>query len=193
MVPAEYGNFFLGSAGAAAALIGLLFVVVAIDPKRTIGADAPIARRAIAGSAFTALLNAFFVSLGSLLPGYNLGGFALVMSLIGLLNSSTLVLRIVKQRGSGALLVQRALLLLASFIIYGLECANGIGLINNGNDHRYVYTIGILLITIYGVALSRAWELLGADESGLRGLIDVLREPRPRSESSPNKASPPTP
>jgi hypothetical protein len=179
MVPAEYSNFFLGSAGAAAALIGLLFVVVAIDPKRTIGADAPIARRAIAGSAFTALLDAFFVSLGSLLPGYNLGGFALVMSLVGLLNTFTLVVRMVRQRDNVAVLVQRVSLVLASFIIYGLECSNGLGLINNGNDHRYVFTLSILIITIYGVALSRAWELLGADESGLRGLIDVLREPRP--------------
>ncbi|MBA3825130.1 MAG: hypothetical protein H0X24_14690 [Ktedonobacterales bacterium] len=178
MVPG-YTDFFLASAGAAAALIGLLFVAVAIDPKRTISVEAPIERRAVAGSAFTALINAFYVSLGGLLPGYNLGGFALAMGIIGVLNTLLLIFRIVYNPKNRAFLVNGATLILASLIIYGMECTFAVRLIHHGNDADDVYTLCILLIAIYGVALSRAWEVMGAQENGLRGFIESLRKREP--------------
>jgi hypothetical protein len=35
MVPTDFANFFLSTAGAGAALIGLLFVAISINPERT--------------------------------------------------------------------------------------------------------------------------------------------------------------
>ena len=175
MVPASYSNYFLASAGAAAALIGLLFVAIAIDAEHTVGDKAPIARRTVAGSAFTALVNAFFISLGALLPGYNLGAFALVMSLVGLGNTGITIFQIVQHRATRDFLLRRFTLILASLIIYGLECFNATHFIANGNATGYVNTLSIILIAVYGLALSRAWELLGAQERGLRGIIESLR------------------
>jgi hypothetical protein len=40
MVPDDLANFFLASASAGAALIGLLFVAIAINPGRTLGRTA---------------------------------------------------------------------------------------------------------------------------------------------------------
>src|SRR5437762_10203432 len=68
MVPAAFETFFLASSGASAALIGLLFVAVSIAPERVFGSDAEAVRQAQALSAFTALANAFFISMSSLIP-----------------------------------------------------------------------------------------------------------------------------
>ena len=61
MIPAEFTNFFIASAGAGAALVGLLFVAVSLAPEQIVTRGAPVERRAVAGSAFTALINAFFI------------------------------------------------------------------------------------------------------------------------------------
>ena len=42
MVPAIFTNFFIASAGAGGALIGLLFVAVSIAPENTIMEGAPV-------------------------------------------------------------------------------------------------------------------------------------------------------
>src|SRR6266699_1229531 len=71
VVPPEFANFFIASAGAA--LVGLLFVAVSIAPEQMVTRRAPMERPAVAGSAFTALMNAFFISLVALIPHFNVG------------------------------------------------------------------------------------------------------------------------
>src|SRR6266852_5521859 len=61
VVPPEFANFFIASASAGAALVGLLFVAVSIAPEQLVTRRAPVERQAVAGSAFTALMNAFFI------------------------------------------------------------------------------------------------------------------------------------
>ena len=73
MVPPEFANFFIASASAGAALVGLLFVAVSIAPEQMVTRRAPMERQAVAGSAFTALMNAFFISLLALIPHFNIG------------------------------------------------------------------------------------------------------------------------
>lgn len=87
MVPSEYANFFTTAATSGGALIGLLFVAISLAPERTVLARAPIEARIVSGSTFTAMFNAFFISLGALLPDTNIGWFALPLSIIGILNS----------------------------------------------------------------------------------------------------------
>src|SRR5579864_5423913 len=73
MVPPEFLNFFIASTSAGAALVGLLFVAVSIAPEQMVTRQAPLERQAVAGSAFTALINAFFISLVALIPHINIG------------------------------------------------------------------------------------------------------------------------
>src|SRR5260370_18848692 len=77
MVPEAFHDYFLASAGAGAALVGLLFVAVSIAPEQTVMRGAPVERQAVAISAYTALFNAFFLSPVALLPHTNLGWAAL--------------------------------------------------------------------------------------------------------------------
>ena len=62
----RYSNFFLASAGASAAFIGLLFVSLTIVDTEESDQRARANRDALAGSAFAQLINAFFVSMGGL-------------------------------------------------------------------------------------------------------------------------------
>src|SRR5258708_6825442 len=65
MSPGAFTNFFLASAGAGAALVGLLFVAVSVAPEQPFAPGSAPERRGVATAAFIALANAFFVSLAS--------------------------------------------------------------------------------------------------------------------------------
>src|SRR5260370_15003691 len=120
MVPDTLTNFFLASAGIGATLVGLIFVAVSISPEHNVQANAPIERQAIAASSFTALLNAFFISFGALIPG-SIGPITLIMSTIGLINSLLLAWNLLKERERWQNVVRRIFLLLVSIIIYRYE------------------------------------------------------------------------
>lgn len=87
MVPASFANFFLATAGAGGALIGLLFVAVSINPERTFGSQAHPLRQGVASGAFAALVNGFFVSAWALLPLANIGYVTLLVGAASVVSS----------------------------------------------------------------------------------------------------------
>ena len=175
MVPETFNNFFLASAGIGATLVGLIFVAVSIAPEHNVQANAPIERQAMAASSFTALLNAFFISLGALIP-VNIGTLTLIMSTLGLINSSFLAWNLLKERERWQNIVRRVFLILVSIIIYGYEFYFAILIILEPNSVGNIYTLAGLLLGVYGIGLTRAWELLGARRFGLGGWLSPLRE-----------------
>jgi hypothetical protein len=195
-----FTTFFVASSGAAAALLGLLFVAVSISPERTVARDAPMARQALAASTFSAMLNAFFISLIALLPNSrpdsasNAGIGAAILGTLGLLNSLRLAWMLLK----GALkewrgwksLVRRAFLVVAAGVIYGYELYYGGRLIAQPTDIGALYTLAGLIVAVYGVGLTRAWELLGAQRFGITGWLSVLGNDE--DESRPEPAVPAT-
>ena len=94
MIPDSFTNFFVASAGAGAALLGLLFVSISISPEDKISENAEVELRVSAQGALTLLINAFFISLAALLPG-NYGIpviiFAGISFVLALRNSITLL------------------------------------------------------------------------------------------------------
>src|SRR6266480_3028164 len=175
MVPEAFNNFFLASAGIGATLVGLIFVAVSIAPEHIVQANAPIERRAMAASAFTALLNAFFISFGALIPGI-IGSLTLVMSALGLTTSSLLAWNLLKERERWQNVLRRVFLILVSFIIYGFEFYYAILIIQEPNNVGNFYVLAALLLVVYGIGLTRAWQLLGARRYGLGGWLSPLRE-----------------
>src|SRR5690349_19760048 len=75
------------AAGAGAVLIGLLFVAVSLAPHRIVQSDAPFEPRTMAGSTFSVLFTGFFIALAAVLPHWNIAITALILSLLGLMNS----------------------------------------------------------------------------------------------------------
>lgn len=57
MVPSSYLKFMITSAGAAGAMIGLLFVAISMRSSFVFGANASAKARALAASSFTGLVN----------------------------------------------------------------------------------------------------------------------------------------
>jgi len=153
VVPASYIGFFTGAATAAAALIGLLFVAVSLRPESVLGKGAPAKARAVAGSAFTALVNSFFVSLIALIPGTGFGWAVAAMALISLYSTFRL------HRGLGK--DESAVMLLAlALAAYLTQFVAGVFLVVSPGDQSLVYTIAYVLVAAFAAALARAWSLL---------------------------------
>jgi hypothetical protein len=66
VIPDEFTGYFTAASTAAGAVIGLPAIAISVRPEGVLAAEGPPAARAIAASAFTALVNSFFVSL---IPG----------------------------------------------------------------------------------------------------------------------------
>lgn len=187
MVPTAWATYFLGSTGASSALIGLLFVAVAVAPERVFGRGAAVERRVQAGSAFTALLNTFFISLLALMPNANIGFVALILGLIGVINTLTLARHVWEDRHAGPN-AQRLSMLLASLVIYGLEVWFAVALLRQPRDASGVQNLAYLLPFTYSLGVGRAWELLGAQDEGLFSLLG-LRRTSIRVSSDPEASS----
>jgi hypothetical protein len=154
VVPDSFIAYFTGAATAAGALVGLLFIAVSLRPEAVMGAGTQL--RAVAGSAFTALVNGFFVSLIALIPSTNLGYTAVIMGLISLYNTYKL------HRG----LEKTAVPLLAlSLAAYLTQFVAGILLIARPGLHSLVYTLAYVLVGAFATALGRAWALIQGDNA----------------------------
>src|SRR5262245_37904940 len=184
MVPTDFANFFLATAGAGAALIGLLFVAISINPERTFGRQAQPVRQRVASGAFTALVNAFFISTSALIPHLNVGYVTLIMGGIGLVDSLRLGGEFLFGYWRESLAVRlpwpvalRALaFMLVSLILYGYEVVLAVLLVMQPGTVAFVSTLSVILLGVYALGLVRAWDLLGAPPSSLIGWLNPLHE-----------------
>ena len=169
-------SFFSASVGAGAALIGLIFVAVSIAPERTVMAGAPLERQAVAASAYSALINAFFISLFGLIPGTGLGWITLTMGLLGLWSMLFLGWSLLKHPRGWRSAVRRFLLILVSMVVYGYELYVAVILIKAPSDPYGTYTLATLVGIAYGLGLVRAWQLLGARRFNLANWLNPLKD-----------------
>lgn len=174
MVPSAYVSFFMTAATAGGALIGLLFIAVSIAPHRTVQPSAPVESRVIASSTFTALFNGFFISLGAVLPFWNIGVLTLLVSLIGVINSLSQGWIMLRPWPSWKNAVRRMVLIVVSLYLYVYELICAIKLLVSPANSPLIFTLSILLMGIYGLALVRAWELLGVQRTGLLAWLNPL-------------------
>lgn len=153
MVPNDFHLYFQALVGAAGGLIGLLFVAVSLRPDSVFGSKASARGQALAGSAFTGLVNAFFVSLVALMPNTDVGEVAVVMALLGLWHT------VRERRGfsKNPLNITSTLLIVAA-LLYQVEV--GAVLIASSRAPGAVATLAVLLLISVAASLSRAWLLL---------------------------------
>lgn len=184
MIPSSFTPFFAASAGAAAALIGLLFVAVSVRPEKVFGEAAEAQNTLAASASFTALLNAFFISMGALIPGANLAIFVFTLGPIAILNSAVLAIDAFRQPTRTA--VMRAVgLVVVALALYGYELMNANQLIQTPRDVGPVYNITATLLGVYIYGVARAWQLLGANRRGVLSLlVPWLRHARAASHET---------
>jgi hypothetical protein len=140
---------------------------------------APPTWRAVAGGAFFALLNAFFVSLFALNTLVNLGWAALALCLIGLVNSLYLGVPLLQsipdRRAHPRIVVAASALVAASLLVHVAEGYFGVRLLLRPDDLFAIGGIALVLAFLYAIGLIRAWELLGIEQIGLRRLLNPLQ------------------
>ena len=179
MAPAEFQTFFLASAGASSALIGLLFVGVSIAPERVFGNQADPRRQAQAVSAFSALANVFFISMASLIPGIVLGVVITIVGGISALQLVGLLLRVRQPTGSLVETVRGVVLFLASAAIYATEIFLGTVLWTHPGSLSALSGLLEIMLAAYAIGLGRAWQLLGAPRIGLISFaLDLIEQRR---------------
>lgn len=181
MVPIAFLGFFAASAGASAALIGLLFVAISISPDRIITQQATPERRAAAVNIFAALLNGFFISLAALIPQTNLAYVVIILAPLSAFSALRLIVGLFQrswqthERVSPQVTARRLLLALASFAIYACEIWWAIGIFTGAfaGISGYIF-IAYLLIGVYTSGLTRAWGLIVERESGFIPWLESL-------------------
>jgi hypothetical protein len=176
MVTPGLVSFFTASVGAGAALIGLIFVAVSIAPERTVMAGAPLERQTVAASAFSALLNAFFISLFALIPGVSLGWVTVTMSILGLWTTAHQGWSLLKHPTGWQSTIRRVFLILVSMTVYGFELYVATILIKAPSDPYAAFSLATLVAVAYGLGLTRAWQLLGARRFSLANWLNPLQD-----------------
>lgn len=174
MIPDSFINFFLASAGAGGALVGLLFVAISIAPEQILASNAPVERQSVAVNAFTSLLNAFIISLMALIPKNNLGTVTLVMGLVSIYTSMSIGWYFIRQQATLLQHLQRLVLVLVSLIVYGLEIYFALTLLARPDTTDAVYNITYILVVAYILGLNRAWQLLGGQRYGFLKWLNPL-------------------
>ena len=182
MLPAAYTPFFTAAVGSAGALIGLLFIAISIAPERTVGKSATPEREALAGNAFTALSNVFFISLVALIPAVTLGGalFALGgLSCVATIRLAASLFAGRWRRGRLSLvqIIRRFALVAASLTIYGTEVWLGARSLWGAEPTTTTFSAAaILIVGGYGLVLVRMWSLLGAQKDSFLAWFSLLND-----------------
>jgi hypothetical protein len=176
MVPEAFDNFFIATAGAAAALTGLLFIAVSLAPERTAGPRAPVERRLVASGVLGSLSDAFFVSLLMLLPSNNVGVGVLVFAILYFAGFVPYALIATARVNGLGRRLRRATLLVTALVTYGWQVLIALDILRDPRALGPFEAIGALVLVLFGISLVRAWELLGASRFGLFARLSPLRD-----------------
>jgi len=166
----HYESFFITSAGASAALLGLLVVAVSVVNADDDNPTTRELRTVLAGSAFVALVDIFLVSIVALTGGsVVLGLSSLAMAAVGLLATRRLIPR-AQQAGNFSRSSQTRTLNIAfasvSVAAYSVQAALAVALLVKTHSTALQQALVLVLVALYGSALGRAWVVTGITRRG---------------------------
>lgn len=179
MVSGEYREFFVGLAGAAGALTGLLFVALSLSPRSTATLANPVVRQVRASAALIAFTNTLAVSLFGLVPDTNVGYPAAVMGVVGLLFTAAGVRSLLTSLSELRARLHQLGLVILLVLIFGVELVCGVLVIAGHDPATAMHLIGYALVTSVLAGVARAWEMVGDRDTGLYASIAKLLEHRP--------------
>ena len=166
MIPEEYREFFVAAAGAAGALIGLLFVAVSVFPEHARQTTTRVQFQSRASAALLVFTNALVISLAGLVPGVSLGWWAVIAGgtvIMFALGTARLVVEAARRREARG---DSVWLVVGLLVIGGFEVYAGRRLVT-AFDPGALQTLDYVVIgdLVYGI--SRAWQLVGLRNTGL--------------------------
>ena len=166
----HYENFFIASAGASAAILGLLVVAVSVVNADDANPTTRELRTVLAGSAFVALVDIFLVSMVALTGGsVDLGLSSLAMATFGLVATRRLIPR-AKQAGnfSRGFRAREQNIAFASISVVGYSAQLGlaVALLVNTKSAALQHALVLVIVVLYCSALGRTWVVTGIDRRG---------------------------
>jgi len=187
---ASYYPFFGGAATVAGALIGLLFVALSLSPERLRDA-ASVEHQAVAATAFTALVDALFISLIALQPGSGLRQGAVILGALGLSSTVGLALRLWRNRHLAHLSKRWPVFLVVIMAVYAAQLVTGLLPETPAGAADRTATF---VYAMFAIGIARAWQLLGLKAGGILDELGVTITPSLHigSPQSPPNSGPPS-
>ena len=147
----HFEGFFTASAGASAAILGLLVVALSVVNADDANQTTRELRTVLAGSTFVVLVDIFFVSIVALTGGpVVLGLSSVAMATVGLLATRLLNLAFAS----------------ISVVGYSAQLGLAVALLTNTHSAALRRALVLVLVAFYGNALARAWEVAGITRRG---------------------------
>lgn len=170
-----YTDFYLGSVTVAGALTGLLFVALSVAQAREDGKTS-VEQQAVAGTAFTALVDSLWISLIALLPGSTgIPAANLVLGLLGVTSTGGLAVRLWRARAGEQFSHRWPVLLLAILATYVWQLVASF----TATGTKEALSAGSTFVLVFfAIGIARSWELLGMRGGGLLDLLISLGEGR---------------
>jgi hypothetical protein len=169
-VVGHYENFFITSAGASAAILGLLVVAVSIVNADDENPTTRELRTVLAGSAFLALVDIFLVSIVALTGGSVVFGLSsLAMATVGLVATRQLIPR--AQRAGNFSPGSRTRTLNIAFasisvVSYSAQLVLAVALLASTQSAPLQRGLVLVIVALYCSALGRAWVVTGISRRG---------------------------
>ena len=161
----RYESFFSASAGASAAILGLLVVAVSVVNADDADPTTRELRTVLAGSAFVVLVDIFFVSIVALTGGSDAVGLSSgAMAIVGLLATRALVPR-AKRAGNFSRDSRSRTLNIAfaaiSAVCYSVQLVLAAVLLANTRSAALLHALVLVIVALYCSALGRSWVVTG--------------------------------
>ncbi len=161
----QYAHLLAASTTASAGFTGLLFLALSVVNRDESQYETRERRTVLAGSAFLALVDIFFVSMVSSLGGT--GVFAttsLVMAIVGLVGTSQLMPRARRAGNFRPGSPKRTLNLAFAAVavsLYSLQLILGVALVANSRSTALTRALAYVIVALFVSALARGWEVAG--------------------------------
>jgi hypothetical protein len=164
-VVGQYEDFFVASAGASAAILGLLVVAVSVVNADDSNPTTRENRTVLAGSAFVGLVDIFIVSIVALTGGsVDLALSSLAMAAVGLFATRRLVPR-AKRAGNFSRGFRTRELNIAFASIsaggYAVQLGLAVALLADPQSTALQHALVLVIVVLYCSALGRTWEVTG--------------------------------
>jgi hypothetical protein len=166
----HYENFFITSAGASAAILGLLVVAVSVVNADDANPTTRELRTVLAGSAFVALVDIFMVSIVALTGGSVVFALSsLAMAAVGVLATRRLIPR-ARQAGNFSPDSPTRNLNIAFALIsagaYSAQLGLAVALLADTQNATLQHALVLIIVALYCSALGRAWVVTGITRRG---------------------------